>query len=73
MVHHVYNVVRHQDGWAVEHMGKVLDVHVTHEAAEAHVAGLAKLTQSGGHDAEVVIEAEGGGVQSDQTFKRVRR
>jgi len=25
-------------------MGKVLAVHVSHEAAEAHVAGLAKLT-----------------------------
>ena len=73
MVHHVYNVVRCDKGWAVEHMGKVLDIHVSHEAAEAHVAGLAKLTQSGGHDAEVVIEAEDGGVQSDRVFKRVRR
>jgi hypothetical protein len=73
MVHHVYNVVRHDGGWAVEHMGKILEIHATHEAAEAHVQGLAKLTQSGGHDAEVVIEAENGGVESDKFFKRVRR
>ena len=73
MVHHVYSVARHDNGWAVEHMGKVLDIHASHEAAQAHVAGLAKLTQSGGHDAEVVIEAEAGGLQSDQFFKRVRR
>lgn len=73
MVHHVYSVIRHQDGWAVEHMGKLLDVHASREAAEAHVAGLAKLTQSGGHDAEVVMRDEAGGVQSDQVYKRVRR
>ena len=73
MVHHVYTVVRHPDGWAVEHMGKLLEVHASHEAAEAHVEGLRKLTQSGGHDAEVVIEAEDGGTQSDQIYKKVRR
>jgi hypothetical protein len=73
MVHHVYNVVRQEDGWAVEHMGKLLDVHASREAAEAHVEGLRKLTQSGGHDAEVVMKDAAGGVESDRIYKAVRR
>lgn len=73
MVHHVYNVVRHGDGWAVEHMGKLLDVHASREAAEAHVEGLRRLTQSGGHDAEVVLQNEAGVVESDRVYKAVRR
>ena len=73
MVHHVYTVVRHPDGWAVEHMGKLLDVHASREAAEAHVEGLRKLTQSGGHDAEVVLRDEAGTVESDKVYKGVKR
>jgi hypothetical protein len=73
MVHHVYSVVRHENGWAVVHIGKVLEVHPTHEAAEAHVDRLARLTQVSGHDAEVVIEGEGGEVQSDEIYRRMER
>ena len=73
MVHHVYSVTRQENGWAVEHMGKVLDVHASHEAAQAHVDGLRKLTQSCGHDAEVVIQDAAGGVESDRVYKKVRR
>jgi len=58
MVHHGLQRPPLRKRLGVEHMGKVLAVHVSHEAAEAHVAGLAQADQSGGHDAEVVIEAE---------------
>lgn len=73
MIHHVYSVVRCESGWAVEHMGKVLEVHATHDAAQTHVQMLAKLTQSGGHDARVSIEGEAGQPGSDATYPRVRR
>jgi hypothetical protein len=73
MVHHVYSVVRHEDGWAVVHIDKRLAVHPTHKDAEKHVERLARLTQVSGHDAEVVIEAEAGGVESDEVYRRFER
>lgn len=73
MVHHVYSVVRRDGGWAVEHMGKVLEVHESHDAAQTHAQMLAKLTQSGGHDAQVSIEGEAGGPGTDATYRKVRR
>lgn len=73
MAHHVYSVARRQDGWTVEHMGKLLEVHTSQEAAQAHVDGLRKLTQSGGRCAEVVIKDAAGEVESDRVYKKVRR
>ena len=73
MVHHVYSVTPREGGWAVEHIGKTLEVYATREEAEAAVDRLAKLTQVSGHDAEVILRNEGGEVQSDQVYPRVER
>ena len=73
MVHHVYSVTPRNGGWAVEHIGKVLDVYPTEAEAEAAADRLAKLTQVSGHDAEVIVEGEGGQVQSDQIYHRVEK
>jgi hypothetical protein len=51
----------------------VLEVFASREAALAHVEGLRKLTQSGGHDAEVVMHDAAGGVESDKVYKAVKR
>lgn len=73
MVHHVYSVTPRQNGWAVEHMGKTLEVYATQGEAEAAVDRLAKLTQVSGHDAEVIVQGETGEVQSDQVYRRIER
>jgi hypothetical protein len=73
MVHHVYSVTPCEDGWAVEHIGKTLDVYPTREEAEAAGERLAKLTQVSGHDAEVIVQGEGGEVQSDMIYRRVEK
>ena len=73
MVHHVYSVIAQQEGWAVEHMGKVLDVHATQAEAEAHVDRLARLTQVSGHDAEVIVRNDSGEVESDEVYRRIEK
>jgi len=73
MVHHVYSVVAHGDRWAVQHIGKVLDVYATHEEAQAACDRLARLTQASGHDAEVIVTNTDGEVASDQIYRRFER
>jgi uncharacterized SAM-dependent methyltransferase len=73
MVHHVYNVAPRNGGFGVEHIGKLLEVYPTREEAEAAADRLAKMTQVGGHDAEVIIEGDHGEVQSDNIYRRVER
>ena len=73
MVHHVYSVVARDGGWAVEHRGKVLEVYATSAEAEAACDRLARLTQVSGHDAEVVVKAEDGGVGTDRIYRRFDR
>jgi len=73
MVHHVYSVSPRETGWAVEHIGKVLNVYPTQAEAQAAADRLAKLTQASGHDAELIVEGEHGEVQSDDLYRRVER
>jgi len=73
MVHHVYSVIHRDGGWAVEHIGKVLEVYPTQAEAEAASQRLAKLTQVSGHDAEVVVQGESGEVQWDQFYRRIEK
>jgi len=70
MVHHVYGVVAQGGGWAVQHLGKVLDVYSTQDEAKAAVERLARLTQASGHDAEVIVTGAAGEVRSDQIYPR---
>lgn len=73
MVHHVYSVSPRENGWAVEHIGKTLEVYPTQVEAEQAADRLAKLTQASGHDAELIVEGEDGEVQSDDIYRRVER
>jgi len=73
MVHHVYSVVAQGDGWAVQHLGKVLEVYDTPEAAAQACDRLARLTQASGHDAEVIVKNPDGAVESDQIYRRFER
>jgi hypothetical protein len=73
MVHHVYTVSARNGGWAVEHIGKVLEVYATQDEAQAAADRLAKMTQASGHDAELIVQGETGEVQSDDYYRRVER
>ena len=72
MVHHTYNVSKREDGWAVEHRGKLLAIHENQDQAQAHVDRLARLTQASGHNAQVVVEGEHGELQSNETYQRLK-
>ncbi len=73
MVHHVYSVSPRENGWAVEHIGKTLDIYPTQMEAERAADRLAKLTQASGHDAELIVDGKLGEVQSNDLYRRVER
>jgi len=49
-----YRIVRHDDGWAIDHDGKVMGSYATKEAAFESAAGAASNAIKDGHG--IVIE-----------------
>jgi hypothetical protein len=56
-----YKVVRHQDGWAVDHDGNVAGSYATKEAAFEAAVGPASNAIKLGHEVRIVVTGRDGG------------
>jgi hypothetical protein len=56
----VFNVTRHQLGWAVEHEGEIFDTSTDKEAAKAAANKRARAEQDAGRPCQIRVEGEQG-------------
>ena len=56
----VFTVVRHKDGWAVEHDGQFSDLTADKEVAKAAASKRARAAQDAGHPCLIRVSGENG-------------